>query len=222
MLNPCVLIPSYNEARTIGGIVKALKARGLKSYVVDDGSTDGTGAIAEAEGAVVISHQRNKGKGASIRDGCARILRDGFGALIIMDGDGQHRIEDIGRFLKKAEEPGASMVIGNRMGDISSMPYIRILVNRFMSWAISRISGQAVQDTQCGFRLIKAEVLEAMKLESSNYEIESEMIIAAAKKGYKIESVPIETVYKNEMSRINPFFDTIRFFLLLIKISTRR
>ena len=223
MLNPCVLIPSYNESKTIGGIVRALKARGLKSYVVDDGSTDGTGAIAAREGSSVIRHRTNAGKGASLRDGMAAALEDtGCDSLIIMDGDGQHRIEDIDGFLRKAEETAADMVIGNRMSETSSMPYIRIAVNKLMSGILSKISGCDIPDSQCGFRLIKRNVMEAIKLESSNYEIESEIIIKAARKGFKIESAPIETVYKGAPSRINPVVDTLRFIAFLLRIGFKR
>jgi len=222
MLNPYILIPSYNESRTIGDIVKALKIRGLKSYVVDDGSTDGTGAIAAREGAAIIRHRTNLGKGASLRDGMAAVLREGCDSLIIMDGDGQHRVEDIDGFLRKAETTNADMVIGNRMNEMSSMPYIRIIVNKLMSGILSKISGCDIPDSQCGFRLIKRNVLEAMKLESSNYEAESEIIIEAAKKGFKIESVPIETVYKGAPSRINSFLDTLRFIAFLLRIGFKK
>src|SRR3989338_854599 len=102
MLNPCVLIPSYNESKTIGGIVRALKILGLKSYVVDDGSTDGTGAIAAREGAAIVRHRTNLGKGASLRGGIAVVLKETWcDSLIVMDGDGQHRVEDIDGFLRK-------------------------------------------------------------------------------------------------------------------------
>ena len=221
MLNPCVLIPSYNESKTIGGIVRALKARGLKSYVVDDGSTDGTGAIAAREGSSVIRHRTNAGKGASLRDGMAAALEDtGCDSLIIMDGDGQHRVEDIDVFLRKSEATNADMVIGNRMDETSSMPYMRIAVNKLMSGILSKISGCEIPDSQCGFRLIKRHVLEAIRLESSNYEVESEMIIETARRGFKIASVPIETIYRGSLSRINPVVDTLRFIAFLLKIGT--
>jgi hypothetical protein len=110
------------------------------------------------------------------------------------------------------------MIIGNRMLDTASMPRHRIITNRFMSTMISRLSGCYVPDTQCGFRLIKRDTLQKIKLESSNYEIESEMIIKAARAGCTIESLPIKTVYEDERSRINPVFDTIRFIILMVKI----
>lgn len=217
----CVLVPSYNEERAIGSIIRSLRQRGLTIYVVDDGSTDRTAEIASAEGAVVVRHRLNKGKGASIREGFAHILKKGFQSVLVMDGDNQHEVDDIDAFLKRMEETEADMVIGNRMEMTGRMPPGRVWTNRFMSGLISFIAGQRIPDTQCGFRIIKTRVLENIKLESSNYEIESEMIIKAARKGYRIESVPIETIYEDEKSRINPILDTLRFFLFLIKISLR-
>lgn len=215
----CILIPSYNEARTIGAITKELKGRGLTVYVVDDGSTDKTADIARAQGAVVIAHDKNKGKGASLIEGFDRIMKESFDACLIMDGDGQHATGDVDNFFEKMAETGADIVIGNRMLDTTSMPVTRKIVNRMMSGIISKMCGQAIPDTQCGFKLIKRSVLESIKLEFLNFEIESEIILKAARKGFKIESVPVKTVYQDETSKIKPMFDTIRFLSFLIKMA---
>jgi hypothetical protein len=139
-----------------------------------------------------------------------------------MDGDGQHVVEDIDNFLMKMKEADADMVIGNRMGDTSSMPGIRIHTNRFMSGLISRLSGQEIPDSQSGFRLIKCKLLGRIELKSSNYEIESEMIVKAARAGYRIASVPISTVYRDEESRINPVVDTWRFIIFMARTIFRQ
>lgn len=216
--NLSVLIPSYNEARTIGHIVAELILKGFIVYVVDDGSSDDTARLAHAEGAVVVKHRKNMGKGASLREGFRHIVKKGFDAVIIMDGDGQHLASDIGNFMEKMDATGADIVIGNRMLDVSSMPKERKYTNRFMSYLISLISGQRVPDSQCGYRLIKTEVLKKVTLEASNYEIESEMIIRASRAGFRIESVPIKTIYKGEKSRVNPVVDTLRFIAFVVKI----
>lgn len=218
----CILIPSYNEEKGIGSLIRALKARNLAVYVVDDGSTDKTASKAESEGAIVIRHEVNKGKGASLREGFGHILKEDFDAVLLMDADGQHAVEDIDSFSEKMRKTDADVVIGNRMDDTSSMPLSRKHTNRFMSWLISKVSGQRVSDTQCGFRLIKTDVLNKIRLESSNYEIESELIIEAARKGFRIESVPIRTVYRDEKSRINPVLDTLRFIFFISKTALRR
>jgi hypothetical protein len=115
------------------------------------------------------------------------------------------------------DETVADIVIGNRMFDTSSMPVARKVTNRLMSFIVSKMCGHKMEDTQCGFRLIKRAVLENINLESSNYEIESELLLKAARKGFKIESVPVKTVYAGEQSRINPVVDALRFIVLLIK-----
>ena len=215
----CVLIPSYNEARNIGVITKELKSRGLAVYVVDDGSIDGTADIARGRGAVVIAHDKNQGKGASLIDGFGRILKDGFDAVLVMDGDGQHAIDDVDSFFNKMAQTGADIVIGNRMLDTASMPLVRKITNKMMSRIISKMCKQTIPDTQCGFKLIKRNVLESIKFEFSNFEIESEILIKAARLGFKIESLPVRTVYQDETSKIKPLFDTIRFLFFLIKMA---
>ena len=217
-----VLIPSYNEAKAIGGIIRELRAKDLSVCVIDDGSTDNTSSIARDAGAFVIRHEKNKGKGASLIDGFAYVLKEGFSAVLVMDGDGQHCICDIYNFFNKMESTGTDIVIGNRMSDTSLMPVARKLTNKFMSCLISKLCGHGIPDTQCGFRLIKRSVLESVKLNSSNYEIESELLLKAAKKGFKIESVPVKTIYEDEKSRINPFVDTMRFIVFLIKTMAGR
>jgi dolichol-phosphate mannosyltransferase len=220
--NVIVLIPAYNEAKTISAIVGALVFKGLSVCVVDDGSSDDTAAIASHAGAFVMSHMENKGKGASLRDGFLYTLKKGYDAALVMDGDGQHDVTDVDGFLKKMDETGADIVIGNRMSDASSMPLTRRVTNRVMSYVLSKLVRQKIDDTQCGFRLVKRSVLEAVKLKSSNYEIESELLLRAAKKGFRIESVSVKTVYADERSRINPFIDTVRFLVFLVKTMAGR
>ncbi|MDD5428582.1 MAG: glycosyltransferase family 2 protein [Candidatus Omnitrophica bacterium] len=218
MNKTCVLIPSYNEARTIGGIVKDVIGLGLAAYVIDDGSSDDTAAIARKAGAVVVRHETNKGKGASLREGFKHVLNGKFEAAIIIDGDAQHEVISIPDFIKKAQDGNADLVIGNRMLDTKGMPFIRRATNRFMSWIVSRICGQEIPDTQCGYRLIKRKVLETVELKSSNFEIESELIIKACRKGFRVGSVPIKTIYKDEKSKINPIVDTLRFMVFMVKL----
>ncbi|MFA5143776.1 MAG: glycosyltransferase family 2 protein [Candidatus Omnitrophota bacterium] len=222
MNNICVLIPSYNEARTIGRIVRDVRELGLPAYVVDDGSADDTAVIAAKEGAIVVKHAQNMGKGASVREGFKHALKKKFDAVIIMDGDNQHEVSSIPDFIKTMEATGADIVIGNRMSDTADMPWVRRKTNRFMSFFISKRCGQYVPDTQCGYRLIKRRVLESLELDSSKFEIESELIIKACRKGFRIAAVPIKTVYQDEKSRINPIVDTLRFIALVIKMDSKK
>jgi glycosyltransferase involved in cell wall biosynthesis len=220
MNNVCVLIPSYNEARTIGRIVREVTILGLSACVVDDGSSDDSASIAESEGALVFRHMKNLGKGASLREGFRRILEKDFNAVVLMDGDGQHEPGSIPDFIKAMDTTGADIVIGNRMLDTKAMPYVRKTTNRFMSYVISKMCGQRIPDTQCGYRLIKRKVLEEVKLDSANFEIESELLVRASRKSFRISSVPIKTIYRGEKSNINPMLDTLRFITFIARMNS--
>jgi len=213
----CVVIPAFNESKEIAGLVKGIKESLPDILVVDDGSVDSTSQIAASAGAVVLKNPANEGKGVCLRKGFKYALENNFDAVITMDGDGQHLPEDLPVFLRLGEDPDSDIVAGNRMRKTQNMPFIRVITNRFMSWMISILSKQKIPDTQCGYRLIKRHVLEKIELVTSNFEIETEILIKASRMGFKIESVPIKTVYRGEKSQINPFLDTLRFIKFIIK-----
>lgn len=213
----CILIPILNEAKTIGDIVKRLKEKKFPVVVVDDGSTDGSGALAAESGAVVLSNATNQGKGFSLQKGFQYVLDRGYDGVITMDGDGQHAISDLDNFLASPQLKTNTIINGNRMANSKDMPFVRLCTNRLMSTLISAVCRQKVQDTQCGFRFIGKDVLKTIKLTSGCYEIESEILIKSAKRGFSIYSVPVQTIYQGETSHIRPIRDTIRFFKYLIK-----
>ncbi|MDD4893758.1 MAG: glycosyltransferase family 2 protein [Candidatus Omnitrophica bacterium] len=212
----CVLIPTFNESKTIAGLIKKIRQQGLEAVVIDDGSKDNTPELAGDSGAVVLRNKENQGKGASLVKGFDYALGKGFDAVITMDGDGQHLPEEIPYFIRTAQYSDGSIFIGNRMSKIKNMPYLRIFTNKFMSWLISFVSGQRIPDTQCGFRLIKKEVLKKINLSTTKFETESEILIKASRLGFKIESIPIKTIYAGEKSQINPLTDTLRFIKFII------
>lgn len=217
-MKTCILIPSYNEALTIGHIVKEIKSMGLDVIVVDDGSTDSTEKIASENGAIAIRHPKNMGKGASLKDGFDFILKStNYEAIIIMDGDGQHNPRDIHKFLSHAEKYDDDIIIGNRMGCAKDMPAVRYFTNRFMSSVLSAICKQDIPDTQCGYRLLRRRLIEQVKLILDKYDLESEILIKASRMKCKIASVPVESIYRNEASHIHPIKDTFRFLSLLLR-----
>jgi glycosyltransferase involved in cell wall biosynthesis len=217
-LKPCIIIPAFNESGAISRLICQVRKLHLDFVVVDDGSTDDTASIAEKNGALVLRSSINRGKGSALIRGFEYCLKNNFDSAITMDGDGQHIPDDIPGFILMAEKKSElGMIIGNRMADRKNMPFIRVVTNKFMSWLLSRAIGQKIHDSQCGFRLIKREVLEKFSLQTHKFEIESEMIIEAAKNQVKIGSIPIQTVYQKERSHINPFVDTIRFFRFIFK-----
>jgi len=213
------VLPSHNEEKTLASVIKPLKEAGIDIFVVDDGSQDDTDAIASSLGAEVIRHQHKKGKGQSLKDGFKLALEKSYDYIIAIDADGQHNPREAGKFIKTADkEGGAGIIIGNRLHKPKGMPVTRLLTNKIMSKIISAICKQHIPDTQCGYRLIKREVLQDIYLRAHKFEIESELLIKAAKAGYKIISVPIETIYADEVSHINPFIDTLRFIRFIVRV----
>jgi len=218
--NTIVAMPSYNEARTIGVIIRDIVKMGISVLVIDDGSADNTEHMALDSGAMVMRNRKNFGKGFSIREGIKYVLKKtNFEWMIIMDADGQHHAEDIPALMEATRGEGSEpdIVIGNRMLNSEPMPPMRYLTNRFMSRVVSGICRQDIPDTQCGYRIIKVSSLEKLELTSKKYDIDSEMLITAAAKNMIIRSVPVQTIYGEEISKIRPIRDTLRFMTLILK-----
>ena len=213
----CIIIPVHNEAKTIGYLVENLRKKGYDIVVIDDGSSDKSSTIAEEKGAVVFRNDSKEGKALSLQKGFQYALKHNYTGVITMDGDGQHEPDDIETFVSVVKESPQVIVAGNRMADTKGMPLIRLLINRFMSLLISMICRQKIPDSQCGYRYISCDILRNIKPVCRDFEIESEVLIKASKKGYRILSAPIRTIYSNEESKINPFRDTIRFFRYLAR-----
>jgi len=220
--NIFIVIPTYNESKTIGAIVRALGQRGFRVIVVDDGSKDNTIVEANKFGAELIVHAKNAGKGRCIREGLEYALKNNCEACIMMDGDGQHSLHDIDKFIDEYKKSGSDIILGNRLHNPKNMPFIRRCANRFMSFVISLFITEKVEDSQCGYRLISRKGMELMELNTMKYEIESEMIIEAKRRGLKISSINIDSIYEGEASQINPFLDTARFVKFIINEYTRK
>lgn len=211
------LIPCYLEAVQIGDIVRRVRKQLDSVLVIDDGSSDDTALQAREAGAEVIVHPRNSGKGAAIKTGLRLLLERDIDYVLILDGDGQHLPEEIGRFLEAGSSTQAGIFLGNRMHDTRTMPLIRKLTNQFMSMQISRLCRQDVPDTQCGFRMIHRDVIPSLFCESNAYDYETEMLLIASQAHHRIVSVPISTVYAGETSKIHPIRDGIRFLKLIAR-----
>lgn len=205
------VIPCFNEAGTIGGVVKATLLEVKTVWVVNDGSSDGTGAEAEKAGARVIRHDVNLGKGAALRDGLTAARAAGFQYAVILDGDGQHDPAEIPKLIAAARA-GADLVIGNRMGNCEGMDATRRFVNRWMSSRMEWRFGLKCPDSQCGFRCVRLEAWAGLKLRQNRFEVESEMIASFARAGLKISFVPVACLPARRPSRIRPIADTVRWF----------
>ena len=217
-----VLIPAYNEEKHILQVIQETRSLGFPVLVVDDASSDGTVQQVRTLGISVLTSVTNRGKGSAIRRGFEWFLTNNYSGLVMMDADGQHDPGDLEAFVRALNENKHEVIVGNRMRDPKGMPWIRRATNRLMSWMLSSLAGQWIPDSQCGYRAMKREVLEKMELHTTRFEIESEILLEAARRGYRIGSIPIQSVYAGEKSSIHPLKDTLRFFKFLFQYLTRR
>jgi glycosyltransferase involved in cell wall biosynthesis len=207
------LIPAYNAEAFVGDVIRRAIAH-VPVIAVNDGSADGTLAALRATDAIVIDQQPNQGKGAALQRGFRAALDRGVAAVIQLDADGQHDPAEIPLFLEKFQETRADLIIGER--DYSQMPLVRRTSNtigrRAFSWAI----GQYVPDNQSGYRLLSRRLMEAvLNSGERGYEFEMDMIVLCAKRGWRIEGVPIRTIYGEEKSNIRPLQHVVHFFRMV-------
>jgi glycosyltransferase involved in cell wall biosynthesis len=212
-----VLIPAYNAGSTISELIEKTSKFADKHdiLVIDDGSQDQTSLIAGTSGAVTLKHRINKGKGEALRTGFGYAVDKNYKALITMDADLQHDPSSIRDFLEKADEDFRGIIIGTRDINLRMMPFHRWLSNNLTSAMLSILSGQTIRDSQSGYRFISTRVLERIRLKGKKYDLESEILVKAGRSGFKIDSVPIKTIYQGGKSFINPFVDTGRFLKLI-------
>lgn len=214
------LIPAWNEAERIAPIVSGTLAH-LPVLVVDDGSTDHTADAARAAGATVVRHPLNQGKGAALKTGFAWALEHGYEAVLTLDADGQHDPAEIPKFLAAYRAGAGDLIIGER--DFSQMPWPRWWSQPLGSWILSRALGVPIRDNQSGYRLLTRRLLERMRLTSTGFEMEVEMIAEAVRLGLPIAWVPIRTIYGiGKPSNFHPFWDSLRFLQMTWRIWRRR
>lgn len=211
----CAVIPAYNEADVIGKVVAAVRRHVDEVIVVDDGSVDGTVARAAEAGAWCLRFEENRGKGTAVRQALATVASGTFTHVLFMDGDGQHRPEDIPSLVREAQSSGADLVIGTRALEQSRMPRSRHLSNSLGSRVASRLVGQPIRDSQSGFRLVRLAALSDLRLRSRRYEIEMEVLIKLCRRGARVSQAPVALVYDGgrARSKMRPIRDTVRICL---------
>jgi len=211
------VVPAYNAGPPLAGVVEGAAHRlgRERVLVVNDGSTDGMPERLKGMGFRVEDHERNRGKGAALATGFRAALAGGADGVITLDADGQHDPAWIPEFLAAAGD--ADIVVGSRMRDPGPMPWLRVAVNRFTSAVVSLLAGTRLTDSQSGFRWISARVLRRVPLESERFDAESEILIKAARLGFRIVEIPMPAIYGEETSKVHPVRDTVRFFRLVAR-----
>lgn len=189
-----IVVPAYNEGKYLDRFLSKLILVTKNIIVVDDGSNDHTRTMVQAHNVICLSHLVNLGKGAALKTGCDYAFnKAGADAVIIMDGDDQHEVEDIGLFARELKN-GAGVVLGVRQLD-AKMPLIRILGNKIMSLLIRLLFGRYITDIPSGFKAITKSAYRSLRWQSSGYEVETEIAVKIAKSKLVYVEVPISTVY---------------------------
>jgi glycosyltransferase involved in cell wall biosynthesis len=197
----------HNEARTIEAIVAEARAY-LQVIVVDDASTDNSERLAIAAGATVITLPKRQGKGAALRCGFAEALRRQANAVVTLDGDGQHNPRDIPRLLAASQRWPHSIILGGRLATMAVMPRHRLHAIRVASFWINWLGGCNVRDTQSGFRVYPACLLQSLCLKHGGFLLESELLLKASQAGWDIQELPIQAVYSpGQRSQYRPVWD---------------
>lgn len=206
------IIPALNAERTLAQVVRDAKQLLDDVLVVDDGSSDRTAQVAREAGAVVLRHESNRGKGAALKTGFTWALEQGFEAAVTLDADGQHLAREIPKFVSAWRAGGGDLIIGGRAHLFGQMLPRRRNANRFSAWCISKASGVRVGDSQSGFRLYSAHLLRTLRLHADGFDMESEVIVRAGRRGFRITSIPIELGFVDGVatSHYKPLMDTLR------------
>jgi glycosyltransferase involved in cell wall biosynthesis len=222
-----VVIPVFNEAQTIGDVIFRLKTIlrrqvfGYEIIVVDDGSTDKSAEIAKTQGAKVLSLKIHAGKGYAMRMGFSKARGE---IIATMDSDGSHNPEELTRLLAPIMEGQADLVIGSRLF-LRKPPSGRAFNEsgiRLFNILIKALTGIDVSDSQSGYRLLTSKVLKSLSLKSVEYEIESEMLVKAARKNFRIKEMPVTYLQRTYgKSRLDPFRDGFKIFLSILLAYTK-
>jgi len=212
------VIAAYNEEKYIADVIKNASRFLDIIIVVNDGSKDSTSAIARRNGAIVIDHIINLGKGAAIRTGCDYALGIGAQKIILIDADGQHDPKDIPKFIESLKDN--DITFGYRTFN-KKMPLVFRLGNTAITQTARILFHVSLNDTQCGYRAFKADAYKKVRWQASDYSMESEMIANVGKARLKYTQIPVETIYA-EKYKGTTIFDGMKIMMNMIFWRLRR
>ena len=213
------IIPAKDEAHNIKDVIVKTKKYVDLVLVIDDGSTDNTKEVAESLGAVVIRNEVNLGKADALKIGFKYAIEHNFDTIALLDADGQHDPDELPKLLKKLNE-GYDIVVGARKFSPELMPPLRIFANSTSSFLVSLICGTKILDSQSGYRVLRTGVVKKITFETKRYQLDTEMLIKAARCGFKIGFVEINTIYtERAKSKINQIIDPLKFLWVTLKLA---
>ncbi|NJE46790.1 glycosyltransferase [Thermococcus sp. GR7] len=198
LLSTYVVVPAYNEERTIGTVLDDLLRyfRAEEIIVVNDGSRDKTAEVARSRGVHVLTHLVNRGLGGALGTGIAYVLRKNARLILTFDADGQHLVSDALRVMKPVAEGKADFAVGSRLkGDTSEMPFVKRFGNFVLDAITAVFARKYVSDSQSGLRCFSQECASKITITCDRYAVSSEIIIEASRNGCRIVEVPIKAVY---------------------------
>lgn len=214
----CVILPTYNNDKTLGSVIEGVLQITPHLIVVNDGSTDQTCTILKQFPTIeIVSYSKNRGKGNAIHLGFKKAVAAGFRYAITMDTDGQHFATDIPHFWNAIEKNPDALIVGSRSLKQENMPEKNTFANRFSNFWYHLQTWQKLPDTQSGFRLYPVKRMQKMHFFCKRYEAELEILVRATWKFIPIIPVQIKVYYAPDNERIShfrPFWDFFRISLL--------
>ncbi len=217
------VIPAYNEEMSIASVILRTQEFVDHIIVVNDGSGDLTAEIAAKLGAIVVSHEKNQGKGAALRTGFRRAYSLGADIVVTLDADGQHNPSEIKQLIAPIVAGEADIVVGSRFLEPKGnedMPFYRRVGNKILNM-FTRTERQKITDTQSGFRAYSRKALEEISITVNGIGVDSQILIDASKKGLRIVEVPISSRYEGlNTSTYNPVRHTLSVILSIITFIT--
>lgn len=217
-MNWCVVIPTYNNEKTLEKVVQDVLGITGDVIVVNDGSTDSTPLILEKFRNIrVVSYVRNQGKGYALKKGFELAIKEGFQYAVTLDSDGQHYAKDITAFLEKSKDLPDSLIVGSRQLPADRMRQGSGFANRFSNFWFKFIAGISIPDTQSGFRLYPLSKIKDIHFYTRKYEFELEVLVRSSWKNIRVTSIPISIFYpprEERISHFRPFRDFFRISVL--------
>ena len=202
----CVVIPTFNNGVSVRAVVEGCLRHCADVIVVNDGSTDGTGEILGSIGGItVIDYAVNRGKGYALKLGLLKAREMGFSHAITIDSDGQHYPDDIPAFLAASNEHPEAIIVGNRRLEGVTRSSGSVFANKFSNFWFWVQTGCRLPDTQSGYRLYPLKRLPGLRLLTSRYEAELELLVPASWHGVDIMSIPIDVYYPPQEERVSHF-----------------
>jgi glycosyltransferase involved in cell wall biosynthesis len=215
-LKICVIIPTYNNHKTLKRVLDSVLNYTSNVIVVNDGSTDTTVNILENYAHLVqVHHSKNKGKGTALRNGFKKALELNYNYAITIDSDGQHFASDIPSFIVALEKEGDSLLIGSRNMTQENVPKKSSFGNKFSNFWFWFETGNKLEDTQSGFRLYPLQKIPARYF-TNKFEFEIEVIVRSAWKDIPVKNIPVQVLYDptERVSHFRPFQDFTRISIL--------